>query len=56
MLGQEIANLINGEQTAGDHVARWDARDLPSGSYICRIRFAAESETSEASKVLMLLK
>jgi hypothetical protein len=33
LLGREVAELVRGVQAAGEHVALFDARDLPSGMY-----------------------
>ncbi|HUI08959.1 MAG TPA: T9SS type A sorting domain-containing protein [Bacteroidota bacterium] len=37
-LGQRVATLINGQQDAGIHDARFDASALASGVYFCRIQ------------------
>jgi Secretion system C-terminal sorting domain len=52
MLGQEIATLVDGELSAGEHIATWNASDVPSGIYICRIH----AGTFSATKQLMLVK
>jgi len=36
--GKELATLVDGVQDAGNHLVRFDARDLPSGGYICQLR------------------
>lgn len=36
--GKELATLVEGVQGAGDHLVRFDAKDLPSGGYICQLR------------------
>jgi len=33
ILGQEVAVLVNGEQTAGTHLASWEASNVPGGIY-----------------------
>jgi len=48
--GQLIAALVDSEQAAGDHVARWDGRDhsgreVASGVYFCKL-VAGSSSTS----------
>jgi len=37
MLGREVATLVNEQKSAGNHTARWDASNLPSGVYFYRI-------------------
>ena len=51
-LGQRVAILQDGEQIAGEHEVRFDARDLPSGTYICQLR--ADGRT--AATLLLLLR
>ncbi|MDZ7341466.1 MAG: T9SS type A sorting domain-containing protein [candidate division KSB1 bacterium] len=43
LLGRELRTLVDHEQTAGEHIVRWDSRDadgqaLPSGIYIYRLQ------------------
>jgi hypothetical protein len=35
--GKEIQTLVNGRMPEGEHEVEWDARDLPSGIYFCRM-------------------
>ncbi len=35
--GREVATLVNGRMSAGEHQIVWDARDYPSGLYFCRL-------------------
>ncbi|MBN1558924.1 T9SS type A sorting domain-containing protein [candidate division KSB1 bacterium] len=35
--GRAVAELVNGELPAGDHTFTFDAQDLPSGLYVCRL-------------------
>ena len=37
LLGREIAVLFDGEAVAGTHAVRFDAGELPSGTYLYRI-------------------
>jgi hypothetical protein len=37
ILGQEVANLINTEQSAGFHEAVWNAKDVSSGIYFYKL-------------------
>jgi flagellar hook assembly protein FlgD len=55
--GRSIATLVDAEQDAGDHVARWDGRDnegqaAASGVYFCRVT----AEELSASIKLVLLR
>ena len=50
--GLEVAVLVNGTQAAGSHAVRFDASELASGIYVCRIETLGQSQ----SKKLMLLK
>jgi len=38
IIGQEVANLVNSERSAGTHQIQWDASDLPSGIYFYQIQ------------------
>ncbi len=38
LLGQEIAHLFDGKLTAGNHSFKWDASNVPPGSYSCIAR------------------
>jgi hypothetical protein len=51
-LGQEIALLVNGEQTAGIHTVTWDGSDFSSGTYFCRM----EANGFTAVRRMQLLK
>jgi len=37
LLGQEVVNLVNSTQTPGIHKVVWNANNIPSGVYFCRI-------------------
>jgi flagellar hook assembly protein FlgD len=56
--GQLVRTLINGDQTAGQKIIRWDGRDdagqiLPSGTYLYRLKIGTEIV---ATKRLLLVK
>jgi hypothetical protein len=38
LLGREIKTLADGRIAEGEHLFQWDASDLPSGIYFCRLR------------------
>ncbi|MFI5252253.1 MAG: YCF48-related protein [Bacteroidota bacterium] len=52
ILGREIATLVDGAQTPGDHFIQWDGSSLPSGVYFYRIQSGLYSET----KKLLLMR
>jgi hypothetical protein len=52
LLGREAATLMEGNITAGSHRVRFDAEDLPSGSYFVRL----ESADFQAVQKVILLK
>ncbi len=52
ILGQEVANLINAEQSAGYHDAVWNAKDVSSGIYFYKLT----TGNYVGVKKLMLLK
>ena len=37
ILGNPVATVFNGYSTAGQHALSWQAVDLPSGVYVCRL-------------------
>jgi len=51
-LGQQVSVLQNGDQDAGFHEVRFDAKNLPSGVYFYRMQAGAYTET----KRLLLLR
>lgn len=50
--GREIATLINGQKTAGDHQVTFDASGLASGIYIYRL----QSGSNTLTRKMMLIK
>jgi hypothetical protein len=38
LLGRELALLVDGPQNPGRHVVPWNAANMPSGVYFCRLR------------------
>jgi hypothetical protein len=51
LLGQKVATVVDGFRSAGFHSVRFDAKDLTTGTYLCRI---TAGETSVFSKMLLL--
>lgn len=52
LLGQVVATLANGTMEAGHHTMRFDATNLPSGLYICKM----EANGFSAQSKMMLMK
>ena len=52
LLGEEVATLVSGDLQAGQHSARWDAAEIPSGVYFYRLQAGQFTET----KKLVLLR
>jgi hypothetical protein len=50
--GREVTTLVNSTQTAGNYTVQFDAKDLPSGTYVCRL----ESDGVAVSRVMTLMK
>ena len=51
LMGREVAVLVNGEKPAGQHAISFDARDLPSGMYICRM---TANEFTASHKMMLI--
>ena len=51
MLGEEIDQLVNGEQFQGTHNLTWNADNIPSGVYFCKIE---TSDYLQIKKVMLL--
>ncbi|RNC84508.1 MAG: T9SS C-terminal target domain-containing protein [Balneola sp.] len=52
LLGQEVAQLVNGELSGGNHIVQFDASGLSSGIYVYRIQAGSFVQT----KKMMLIK
>lgn len=51
ILGEEITTLISDYRSAGTHTVQWNAGELPSGMYLCRL--SAENEQRVIKLLLM---
>jgi len=51
ILGREVATLVNGHQNAGTHSVTFDASNLPSGVYLCRM---VAGNFSEVRKMVVI--
>jgi|WetSurMetagenome_2_1015567.scaffolds.fasta_scaffold31156_2 hypothetical protein len=47
LLGQKVATLFDGVQTAGEHKIIWDAKGMTSGVYFCRIENSKIDQTAQ---------
>ncbi|MBV6506058.1 MAG: Ycf48-like protein [Syntrophorhabdaceae bacterium] len=47
LAGQEVATLVRQQQTAGEHTISWNAKNLPSGVYMYRLKTGEFSETKK---------
>jgi len=45
LLGREVTTLVQGTVPAGSYSVAWDATDLPSGIYFCRMEAAGFAQT-----------
>jgi hypothetical protein len=45
LLGQRVATLFDGRQLAGSYTISWEAANLPSGVYLCRMEAAGFAQT-----------
>ncbi|MFH1011094.1 MAG: S8 family serine peptidase [bacterium] len=52
LLGREVATLVKDEIPAGSQVVIWDAMELPSGIYLCRM----EAQGFAQTRKLLLVK
>ncbi|MGB2867857.1 MAG: T9SS type A sorting domain-containing protein [Bacteroidota bacterium] len=47
ILGREVTTLVTEEQSAGAYRTTWDAKELPSGIYFCRLEAGRFTETKK---------
>jgi len=56
ILGQKVTSLVDGEQTAGYKVARWDASTMSSGIYFCRLEVMGDRLKVIKTRKMVFLK
>ncbi|MCX8010738.1 MAG: T9SS type A sorting domain-containing protein, partial [Ignavibacteria bacterium] len=56
LLGEKVADVIQGEYIAGTYKVQWLAKDVASGMYIYRIYAKSMNREYTATKRMMLLK
>ena len=49
--GREISTLVNSTKDAGSYKISWDASDLPSGVYLCRMQAGEYKNTVKLALV-----
>lgn len=52
MLGEKVAELINGDVAAGNHTVQFNGRNFASGAYVYILNFA--DQYSEAKKMILM--
>ncbi len=52
LLGQETATLVNRFQSPGSYTISWNAKDLPSGIYFCRM----EAQEFQQTRKMLLVR
>jgi Secretion system C-terminal sorting domain len=52
LLGREVATIVSEEMSAGNHTRQWNAANMSSGVYFCRLEAGSFSQT----KKLVLLR
>jgi hypothetical protein len=50
-MGNEVASLVNEQKPAGDYSVDWDAADLQSGIYFCKLQYAKFREAKKMLKI-----
>lgn len=57
VLGEFVTNLLSADLESGDHSVKFNADDLSSGVYICRVLVVnADNENYITSNKMMLVK
>jgi hypothetical protein len=56
VLGREVATLVNGRMEAGAHSVTFNARNIASGVYFCRLEATGGGKSYVATKKMMVLK
>ena len=47
VLGREVATIVNGLESPGTHSVRWDASNMTSGVYFCKLQLGSFIETKK---------
>lgn len=57
ILGREVAVLADGMRAAGEFRETWNASDVPSGLYVCRLRVSsADGSQRQIARKMLLMK
>lgn len=51
MMGAHVATILNGNLSAGKHIANWNAANLPAGNYMFRLQAGTDATSGSIVKL-----